>query len=234
MFPSATSLVFDPSTPSSPESMRALRSVQISPDRTKVGQELHSCVIAILADKRRWDQSRTAVTTIEMKHAFVQLGITDETILSEFSDPVYYQLHLPADEETLKSLDPDSEILETSFSPRAIVLICKIVKVLAVAVLEHTECLLSSTATFESLTKWAGASMQNPLMNEARSSSAGQTSVGNGGTGHGRHGSGTRDKVEGVKIKELKGEIIINGDNFLAHVRDQFNKQAVGGSFLTN
>ena len=39
--------------------------------------------------------------------------------------------------------------------------------------------------------------------------------------------------MEDVKIKELKGEIVINGENFLAHVRDQFNKQAVG-SFLTN
>ena len=74
--------------------------------------------------------------------------------------------------------------------------------------------------------------MQNPLMNDAGSSS-GQTCVGNGGTRHGRRVSGTRDKVEDIKIKELKGEIVINGENFLTHVRDQFNKQAVG-SFLTN
>ena len=117
-------------------------------------------------------------------------------------------------------LDPDSEILESSFSHRAIVLICTIVKVLAVAAKERTECFLSSTATFESLTAWADA-MQNPLMNEAGRSSS-QTRVGNGGAGHGRRVSGTRDKVEDVKIKELKGEIVINGKSFLAHVRDQF------------
>ena len=39
--------------------------------------------------------------------------------------------------------------------------------------------------------------------------------------------------MEDVKIKELKGGIVINGENFLAQVRDQFNKQTVG-SFLTN
>ena len=50
--------VFNPSTPSSPESMRASGLVQISPDRTIAGQELHSCIIAILADKRQWDQSK--------------------------------------------------------------------------------------------------------------------------------------------------------------------------------
>ena len=156
-----------------------------------MGQELHSCVIAILADKVQWDQSKQAVTAMEKKHAFGRLRITNETALSDFSDPAYYQPFLPAHEDTLKSLDPDGEILETSFSPRAIVLICtKIVKkVLAVAVLERTECFLSSTTTFESLTKWADA-IQNHLMNEAGSSS-GQTSVSNRGTEHGRRGSGT-------------------------------------------
>ena len=68
--------------------------------------------------------------------------------------------------------------------------------------------------------------MQNPLMNDTGSSS-GQTRVGDGWPGHGR------DKVENVKIRELKGQIVINGENFLAHVHDQFNKQAAG-SFLTN
>ena len=51
---------------------------------------------------------------MEMKHAFGQLGITNETTLSDFSNPMYYQPFLPAHEEDkLKSLDPDGEILET-------------------------------------------------------------------------------------------------------------------------
>ena len=176
-------LVFVLSTPSSPESMRASGLVQISPDCTIAGQELHSCIIAILADKLQWDQSTQAAAAMEMKHAFGKHGITNEIVLSDFSDPAYYQPCLPADEDALKSLDLDSEILETSFSPRAIVLICTIAKALAIAVQERTECFLSSTTTFESLTKWADA-MQNPLMNDAGSSS-GQTRVGNRGTGHG-------------------------------------------------
>ena len=93
-----------------------------------MGQELHSCVIAILADKLQWDQSKQAVAAMELKHAFVLLGITDETVLSDFSDISFYQPHLPADDDALKDLHLDSEILETSFSHRAVVLICTIVK----------------------------------------------------------------------------------------------------------
>ena len=74
--------------------------------------------------------------------------------------------------------------------------------------------------------------MQNPLMNDA-GSSFGQTSVGNGWSGCNQRVSGTREKVEDVKIKELKEEIVLNGESYIAHVRDQFNKQAVG-SFLTS
>ena len=91
--------------------MRASGLVQISPDRTLAGQELHSCVIAILADKLQWDQSKQAVAAMELKHAFVILWITDETVLSDFSDPLFHQPPLPADEDALKDLHPDSEIL---------------------------------------------------------------------------------------------------------------------------
>ena len=139
--------VFDPSTPSSPASMRASGLVQISPDHTSAGQELHSCVVAILADKLGWDSSKQTVAGMELKYAFGKLGITE--------NPSFYHPFLPASEEALKHLDPEVEILESSFTHRAIVLLCTIPKVLAVAAKERTECFLSPTATFESLTTWA-------------------------------------------------------------------------------
>ena len=145
-------LVFNRSTPSSPDSMRASRLVQISPDHTLAGQELHSCVVVILADKLRWDQSKQAVAGMELKYAFGQLGIIEESVLSDYSNPSFYQPYLPPGEDALKNLGPDSEILEFSFSHRAIILICTIEKVLAVAAKERTKCSLSSTTTFESLT----------------------------------------------------------------------------------
>ena len=172
--------------------MRASGLVLTSPDRAQAGQELHSCVVAILASKLHWEPSKQTIAGMELKYAFRKLGITDDSVLMHFSEPFFYRPFLPLDEESLnKCVDKDTELLETSFNPYTIVLICKIAKVLAVAAKESTKCFLSPTAMFESLTTWADA-MQNPLMNDAGSSS-GQTSVGNGGSGCNQRVSSTRE-----------------------------------------
>ena len=132
-------LIFDPSTPSSPASMRASGLVLISPDRTQAGQEFHSCVVAILASKLHWEPSKQTIAGMELKYAFRKLGITDDSVLMDFSEPLFYRLFLPLDEESLnKCVDEDTELLETSFNPYTIVLISKIAKVLAVAAKEST------------------------------------------------------------------------------------------------
>ena len=65
--------------------------------------------------------------------------------------------------------------------------------------------------------------------------SSGQSSGGeNGGPGpnNGSRLSQSR-KVKDIKIKAFKSEVFVDGDKFLAHIWDQFNKQAVG-DYLEN
>ena len=113
--------IFDPSAPSSPASMRASGLVLISPNRTIAGQELYSCVVAILASILPWEPSRQTVAGMELKYAFGKLGITDDSVLMAFSEPSFYRPDLPLDEDSLKHVDPDTELLETSFNPYTIV-----------------------------------------------------------------------------------------------------------------
>ena len=71
--------------------------------------------------------------------------------------------------------------------------------------------------------------MQNPHMNDTGRSSGQSNGDGNGGPGpnNGSRSSELR-KVEDIKIKAFKGEVFVDGDKFLAHIWDQFNKQAIG------
>ena len=66
---------------------------------------------------------------MELKYALEKLGITDESVLMAFSEPSLCPF-LPLDEDSLKHVDEDTELLETSFNPYyTIILICKIVKI---------------------------------------------------------------------------------------------------------
>ena len=71
---------------------------------------------------------------MELRYAFDKLGIANESALMAFTEPSFYRPYLPLDEKSLMTIDEDTELLESSFLPYTVVLICKIAMVLAVAI----------------------------------------------------------------------------------------------------
>ena len=205
--------------------MQASGLLMVSPDRTVSGQELNSCVASILSKKLGWTETETSDAAIELEWAFKELGIEDELSFAYFDDHTFWT---PPNGEQLKDLC----LLKTCFSSLVKAMICKIAKALNKAQSESIECFLGPTATIESLLKWIDT-MQNPRMNDTGSSSGQSSGGGNGGSGP-KDGSRLSEsrKVEDIKIKAFKGEVFVNGDKFLDHIRDQFNKQAVGDYLL--
>ena len=151
----------------------------------------------------------------------------DESAFGYFDNHTFWT---PPNGEQLQKLG----LQQTCFNALVKAMICKIAKTLGKAQSESIECFMGPTATLvESLIKWVDT-MQNHGMNDTGRSS-GQSSGGeNGGPGpnNGSRLSQSR-KVKDIKIKAFKSEVFVDGDKFLAHIWDQFNKQAVG-DYLEN
>ena len=202
--------------------MQASGFVIVSPDCTAPGQELHSCITSILSQKLEWSVKKTSEAAKELEWAFQELGIVDKNILTYFDDPAFWTEPNAAQLEAMG-------ITCTCFTAIVKAMIVKIAKNLRSAQLESSNnCFLGPTATIDSLLNWSDV-MQNPRKNDTGCSSGQSSAGGDGGSGP-NTGSRTSElrKVKDIKIKPFKGEVYVDGDKFLAHVRDQFNKQAVG------
>ena len=183
--------------------MQALGLLMVSPDRTVSGQELHSCVASILSKKLGWDATKTSNAAIEFEWAFSELGIEDESVFAYFDKHTFW---MPPNGEQLQKLG----LLKTCFNALVKAMICKIAKTLSKAQSESIDCFLGPTTTLESLLKWIDT-MQNPRMNDTGRSSGQSSGGGNGGSGpkNGSRNSESR-KVEDIKIKAFKGEVLTN------------------------